>query len=128
MTSHPLLTEHVNMVPWHRVRNTQAARRPWNVAPPTRSRTETTVRCVVAVGFVAAFIAIGIAGAPTACRFPVLFCVEACCLVPLLALVSLELRPVLIALWNRTAGASAVIRRFRHELDRLPEIPHPLGG
>jgi hypothetical protein len=85
---------------------------------------------VLAVGVIAVLVGIGIAAAATAWRSPVLPFFEACCVVPVGAVVALELRPAAIALWasRGTARRRRTIRRFRRHLAALPETRHPLDG
>lgn len=101
----------------------QPRRRPAISLPPG-TRRAAAQRGVVAVGFIAAFIAIGIGAASTASSSPLLPVFGACCLYPIILVVILELRPAVVA---RRAGRRA-IRCFRRQLDALPETPHPSGS
>jgi CHASE2 domain-containing sensor protein len=87
-------------------------------------------RLIVAVGFIAALLGIAAAAAATAWRSPILPFLEACCVFPAGAVVILELRPAVIAVWAcRGIGTQRrAIRRFRRHLDALPETRHPLDG
>lgn len=98
----------------------QPRRRPAVTLPPVAHRAAAQ-RGLVALGFIAAFIAIGIGAATTAWNSPLLPVFEACCLYPIILVVILELRPVVVAL----RGGRRAIRFFRRELDALPETPHP---
>lgn len=88
------------------------------------SRAAALVRCLIALAFVAAILGAGIGAALTAWSSPALPFFEACCLLPLVAVPMLELRPAVLALRPRWR----VIHRFRCQLDALPETPHPLGA
>ena len=117
---------------WHCVGHTRVV----ESRPPQRTRcvpgpvswTGPALRCLVALGLVVLLITLGIGAASTAWGSPVLPYFEACCLVPVVIVVILELRPALIALWNAPRGSLGAIRRFRRELDALPETQHPLGA
>ena len=85
-------------------------------------------RCLLALGFIAILSGIGVGAALTASDSPLLPLFETCCLVPAGLVVVLELWPSVVILWRITASARHAIRRFRRQLDRLPEIPHPLDA
>jgi hypothetical protein len=97
-------------------------------AHATDSRCAPVLRCLVALGFVICFTVVAIGAMSTASDSPALPYFEVCCVVPLVMVVILELRPAVIALWYGPAGNRRAIRRFRRELDSLPEIPHPQGA
>jgi hypothetical protein len=94
------------------------------------SRSVALRRCFVALGFVAAFIAICLAAASAAASWVMAAVVAACCAIPAGAVVILELVPALAALRSETASAVRrhAIRRLRDELDALPETSHPLDA
>jgi hypothetical protein len=98
----------------------QPRRRPAVSLPPA-TRRAAAQRGLVALGFIAAFIAIGIGAASTAWSSPLLPVFEACCLYPIILVVILQLRPAVVAL----RGGRRAIRRLRRQLDALPETPHP---
>jgi hypothetical protein len=99
-------------------------RHPAVTLPPITHRAAAQ-RALVALGLIAAFIAIGIGAASTAWNSPLLLPVfEACCLCPIILVVILELRPAVLALRERRRA----IRCFRRQLDALPETPHPQGA
>jgi len=75
-----------------------------------------------AVVLIASFLGVGIGAATSACSFPALMAFEVCCLVATGIVVIFGLRPPVVALRARTA----TIRRFRQQLDALPETTHPL--
>lgn len=101
----------------------QPRRRPAGTLPPV-THSAAAQRGLIALGFIAALIAIGIGAASTAWSSPLLPVFEACCLYPIILVVILELRPAVIAL---RAGRRA-IRCFRRQLHALPETPHPSGS
>ena len=76
----------------------------------------------LAIGFLTSVLAIAIGAATSAPGSPLLPVFEACCLFAAGLVVILELHPAAVALRDRRAA----IRRFRQELDDLPETPHPL--
>jgi hypothetical protein len=76
----------------------------------------------LAVGFLTSLLVIGIGAATSAPGSPLLPILEACCLFAIGLIVIFELHPVAIDLRARRAA----IRRFRQQLDELPETPHPL--
>jgi len=76
----------------------------------------------LAIGFLMSVLAIAIGAATSASGSPLLPVFEACCLFAIGLIVILELHPAAIALRARLAA----IRRFRRELDAIPETPHPL--
>ena len=75
------------------------------------------------VAFVASLVAVGI-GAATSATGSALVVFEAGCLFAIGLVVVLELVPGVVTL---RAGRAA-LRRFRQELDELPETPHPLDS
>lgn len=81
-------------------------------------------RCLVALGLAIAILGVGIGAALTAWTSPVLPFFEVCCLLPLVAVGCLELWPAGCAVQARRSA----IRRFRRQLDALPETSHPLGA
>lgn len=85
-------------------------------------------RLVVALGFIAALTGTGIAAAVTAWRSPILPFFDACCAIPIGAVAVLELWPAIVTLWGcrGTATRRQAIRRFRRQLEALPETHHPL--
>jgi hypothetical protein len=91
-------------------------RRPAVTLPGTL--TAAAQRGLVALGFIAGLIAIGIGAASTAWSSPLLPVFEACCLYPIIVVVILELRPAVIAL----RGERRAIRHFRRQLDALPAL------
>jgi hypothetical protein len=91
-------------------------RRPAITLPGTL--TAAAQRGLVALGFIAGLIAIGIGAASTAWSSPLLPVFEACCLYPIIVVVILELRPAVIAL----RGERRAIRHFRRQLDALPAL------
>jgi hypothetical protein len=107
----------------------QSRQRP-AVVSRQRSRTAAALRCLLGLGFVGAFVAIGIAAASTSWTSSMasLRVIEACCLLPVVAVVFAELRPAATALWSGTSSARRTVRSFRQQLDALPETEHPLGG
>jgi len=78
----------------------------------------------LAVGFLAALVAVGIGAAMSAASPVSLVVVEACCVFAIGLLVSLELLPRIVALRARRAA----LRGLRQQLDDLPETPHPLDS
>jgi hypothetical protein len=91
-------------------------------AVPLAPRTAAARRCLVALGFIACLLAVGMGAAITASGSLVLPFLESCCLLPIGLVVIFELCPAVLALRvNRAA-----IRRLRRQLDALPETPHPL--
>jgi hypothetical protein len=57
-----------------------------------------------------------------------LLVIEACCLLPLVAVVFGELRPTATVLWGGISNTRRTVRSFRRQLDALPQTEHPLGG
>jgi hypothetical protein len=94
------------------------------------SRSVALRRCFVALGFVAAFIAICVAAAAAAASWVMAAVVAACCAIPAGAVVILEVVPALAVLRSETARAMQrhAIRRLRGELHALPETAHPLDA
>jgi hypothetical protein len=88
----------------------QPHRRP-AVISRQRSRKAAALHCLVALGFVGPFVAIGIVAASTAWTSSVasVLVIEACCVLPLVAVVFGELRPAATALWG---GISNALARF----------------
>jgi hypothetical protein len=76
----------------------------------------------LAVAFLVALLAIGIGGATSTGGFVELLVFELCCLFAMGLVVTFELLPAALALRARTVA----VRRFRRQLDELPETPHPL--
>jgi hypothetical protein len=102
---------------------TQPSQRPADPAPLV-SRATAATRCLVALGFIASFLAIGIGAALTAAQnIATLLGLELCCLLPIGLAVVLELWPAVLVLQAGTAA----LRRLQDQLGALPEAPHPLG-
>jgi len=74
------------------------------------------------IAFLASLLAIGIGAASSANGSTLLPVFELCCLFAISLVLTLELVPVLVAVGSRRAA----VRRFRRQLDELPETPHPL--
>ena len=74
------------------------------------------------IAFLASLLAIGIGAASSANGSTLLPVLELCCLFAISLVLTLELVPVLVAVGSRRAA----VRRFRRQLDELPETPHPL--
>lgn len=74
------------------------------------------------VGFILSMLAICIGAATSVSGSALLPVFEICCLYAIGLVVILELRPRVVALRARTAA----VRRFREQLDAIPEAPHPL--
>jgi|HubBroStandDraft_4_1064222.scaffolds.fasta_scaffold3132907_1 hypothetical protein len=79
------------------------------------------VELVLGVAFLASLLAIGIAAATSASGSALLPVFELCCLFAISLVVILELVPAVVALRARRAA----VRRFRRQLDALPETAHP---
>lgn len=84
----------------------------------------------MALGFIAALTGIGVTAAATAWYSPTLPFFEAGRAIPVGVVMVLELWPAMTTLWgcHGIAAHRQAIRRFRHQLDALPETHHPLDG
>jgi hypothetical protein len=74
------------------------------------------------VTFLTSMLAICIGAAMSASGSPLLPVFEVCCLFAIGLVVILELRPRVVAVRARMAA----VRRFREQLDAIPEAAHPL--
>jgi hypothetical protein len=101
---------------------------PADASPPSR-RWAATRRCLIALGFIACFIAIGIGAASTARHCPTLPFFEAFDVIPILIVVVFELWPAFVALRGGIRRRDRrAIRRLHRQLEALPETRHPLGA
>jgi hypothetical protein len=98
-------------------------------APPV-TRTAAVRRGLIALGFIAPLVGVGIGAGLTASSSLLLPVFEVCCLYALLVVVLLELLPAIVDFGGGSDGAARrrEIRCFRRQLDALPETAHPLGA
>ncbi|MGO9889700.1 MAG: hypothetical protein ACLP0L_17565 [Solirubrobacteraceae bacterium] len=80
------------------------------------------VELALAGVFLASLLAIGIGAATSASGSALVPFFELCCLFAISLVLLLELVPAVVAFRERRAA----VRRFRRQLDALPETPHPL--
>jgi hypothetical protein len=95
---------------------------------PRAGGTDEVARSLLAILVLAGFIAIGFVTASTKPGSVAAALFETLCLAPLAVVVLREVHRAVRRLWISGARGPRAIRRFRRQLDALPEISHPRGA